>query len=255
MIVRKSARDIEAMRAAGKLVARCLREISEFIVPGQTTTMDVDVYAESLVHKYGVIGSFKGYRGYPNTICVAVNEEVVHGIPGNRILSTGDIVGLDLGLIVDGWHADSAITVAVGGECLPEAERLMKVTREALYKGIEQARPGKRIGDIGYAIQSYVEKHGYSVVRALVGHGVGKRLHEEPNVPNFGRPKTDVKLEEGMTLAIEPMVNMGSYEVETLADKWTVVSKDRSLSAHFEHTVAIRKNGPDILTIDTPEGG
>lgn len=252
MIVRKSPRDIENMRAAGKLVARCLREVSEFIVPEKTTTLDIDVFTEELLQKYGVIGSFKNYRGYPNTICVAVNEEVVHGIPGRRVLSKGDVVGLDLGVIVNGWHADSAITVLVGGESLPEAERLVKITKEALFKGIEQARPGKRLGDIGYAIQSYVEKHGYSVVRDLVGHGIGRNLHEEPNVPNYGRPNSGLKLVEGMTLAIEPMVNMGSYRVKTLADEWTVVTSDMSLSAHYEHTVAITKDGPDILTIESP---
>lgn len=250
MISRKSPHDIEKMRAAGKLVARCLREVSEFIVPGKTTTLDIDAFTEDWVKKHGVIGSFKDYRGYPNTICVAVNEEVVHGIPGNRVVQPGDIVGLDMGLIVDGWHGDSAITVIVGGKTLPEAERLVKVTKEALFKGIEQARPGNRLGDIGYAIQSYVEKHGYSVVRDLVGHGIGRSMHEEPNVPNYGRPNSGLKLVEGMTIAIEPMVNMGSYRVKTLDDEWTVVTSDMSWSAHFEHTVAITKDGPDILTLE-----
>lgn len=241
------------MRAAGAVVARCIREISELIVPGITTTQDIDRMAEELILKYGGIGSFKNYRGYPNTVCVAVNEEVVHGIPGARVLMPGDIVGIDLGVIMDGWHGDSAISMAVGGQGSPEAMALLKVTKEALFKGIEQARLGNRLSDIGHAIQSYVEKRGYSVVRDLVGHGIGRNMHEEPNVPNYGRPGKGIRLEEGMTLAIEPMVNVGGYEVETLRDNWTVVTKDRSLSAHFEHTVAIRKNGPDILTLPIEE--
>ena len=254
MVIKKTPADIEKMRAAGSAVAKCLRDISELIIPGKTTTQDIDIMAEELILKYGGIGSFKNYRGYPNTVCVAVNEEVVHGIPGPRVLMHGDIVGIDLGIIIDGWHGDSAISIAVGGKTTPEATALMKVTKEALFKGIEQARPGNRLSDIGHAIQSYVEKRGYSVVRDLVGHGIGRNLHEEPNVPNYGKPGKGVRLEEGMTLAIEPMVNIGSYEVETLKDNWTVVTKDRSLSAHFEHTVAIRKNGPDILT-RLPGGG
>ena len=254
MIIRKTLPEIEKMRAAGAIVAKCLRDLSQFIVPGRTTTKDIDVMAEELIHKYGAISSFKNYRGYPNSVCVAVNEEVVHGIPGNRVLMPGDIVGLDLGVILDGWQGDSAITVAVGGNATPEAMALLKVTKEALYKGIEQARPGNRLSDIGHAVQSYVEKRGYSVVRELVGHGIGRNMHEEPNVPNYGRPGKGVRLEEGMTLAIEPMVNIGGMEVETLSDNWTVVTADRSLSAHFEHTVAITKNGPDILTLLPIEG-
>ncbi len=249
MIIKKTSQDIEKMRAAGAVVARCLKELSEQIRPGITTTLDVDKMAEELLKKYGAKSSFKNYRGYPNTVCVAVNEEVVHGIPGNRALMQGDIVGIDLGAILDGWHSDAAITIAVGGNASPEARQLIRVTKEALFKGIEKARPGNRLSDIGHAIQSYVERHGYSVVRDLVGHGIGRRLHEDPQVPNFGPPGKGIKLEEGMTLAIEPMVNAGSYEVETLNDSWTVVTKDRKLSAHFEHTVAIRKSGPDILTL------
>lgn len=249
MVIKKTPADIEKMRAAGSAVARCLRDISGLIVPGVTTTLDVDKLAEELIPKYGGVASFKDYRGYPNTVCVAVNEEVVHGIPGGRVLMPGDVVGIDLGIIVDGWHGDSAISVIVGGKGSEEAENLLKVTKQALFKGIEQARPGNRLSDIGHAIQSFVEKRGYSVVRDLVGHGIGRNLHEEPNVPNYGRPGKGIRLEEGMTLAIEPMVNIGGYEVETLRDNWTVVTKDRSLSAHFEHTVAIRKNGPDILTL------
>lgn len=249
MISRKSPAEIEKMRVAGAVVAKCLRDIANAIVPGKTTTQDIDVLSEELILKYGGIASFKNYRGYPNTVCVAVNEEVVHGIPGSRILMPGDIVGIDLGVIMNGWHADSAISVAVGGQSSPEAMALLKVTKEALFKGIEQAKPGNRLSDIGHAIQSYAEKRGYSVVRDLVGHGIGRHLHEEPNVPNYGRPGKGVRLEEGMTLAIEPMVNIGGFEVQTLGDDWTVVTKDRSLSAHFEHTIAIGKRGPDILTL------
>jgi methionyl aminopeptidase len=249
MITKKTPAQIEKMRVAGVVVARCLKEIAENIVPGKTTTMDIDRMAEELIRKYHARSSFKNYRGYPNTVCVAVNEEVVHGIPGDRALMPGDIVGIDLGAIVDGWHGDSAITVAVGGKGSQEAMHLLRVTREALYTGIEAARPGNRLSDIGYAIQSYVEKNGYSVVRDLVGHGIGRSMHEDPHVPNYGRPGKGVRLEEGMTLAIEPMVNIGAYEVETLGDSWTVVTADGSLSAHFEHTVAIRRDGPDILTV------
>lgn len=249
MIVKKTPAQIEKMRAAGAVAARCLAELVELIVPGRTTTAQIDSMAEELLARHGAVSSFKNYRGYPNTVCVAVNEEVVHGIPSGRVLLPGDIVGIDLGVIVDGWHGDTAVSVAVGGQASEEAARLLKVGREALYKGIEQARPGNRLSDIGHAIQSHVERRGYSVVRDLVGHGIGRSMHEDPQVPNYGAPHKGVKLEEGMTLAIEPMVNAGRYEVETLRDGWTVVSKDRSLSVHFEHTVAIRKNGPDILTL------
>ena len=249
MIIRKTPAEIEKMRVAGATVARCLKEIAERIVPGRTTTIDIDEMAEELIVRHGGISSFKDYRGYPNTVCVAVNEEVVHGIPGGRVLMPGDILGIDLVIHVDGWHGDAAITVPVGGEASKQAEDLLRATREALFKGIEQARPGNRVSDVGHAIQSYVEARGYSVVRELVGHGIGRSLHEEPNVPNYGRPRKGARLEEGMTLAIEPMVNAGGYEVETLSDNWTVVTKDRSFSAHFEHTVAVRKNGPDILTL------
>lgn len=248
MIIKKTAAQIEKMRAAGAVVAKCLKDISESIVPGKTTTMDIDRIAEECIKKYNAKSSFKNYRGYPNSVCVAVNEEVVHGIPGERALMPGDIVGIDFGAIVDGWQGDSAITVLVGGKGSEEAKRLLRITREALYTGIEAARVGNRLSDIGHAIQTYVEKNGYSVVRDLVGHGIGRNMHEDPHVPNYGRPGKGVRLEEGMTLAIEPMVNIGSYEVETLGDSWTVVTADGSLSAHFEHTVAIRRDGPDILT-------
>ena len=249
MIVKKTPLEIEKMRAAGAVVARCLKEISESIVAGETTTGDIDRMAEELLAKYGALSSFKNYRGYPDTVCVAVNEEVVHGIPGAKKLMAGDIVGIDLGAIVDGWHGDAAITVAVGGKASKEAMRLIRVTREALYKGIEQARPGNRLSDIGSAIQTYVESTDIRWCEIWSVTGLAGSMHEEPHVPNYGRPGKGPRLEEGMTLAIEPMVNVGTYEVETLGDSWTVVSRDRSLSAHWEHTVAIRRDGPDILTL------
>lgn len=248
MITRKSRDEIEKMRAAGRVVASALKQLAESIVPGKTTTADMDALAEEIILRHGAIPSFKGYKGYPNATCIAINHEVVHGIPGPRLLQEGDIVGIDLGAILDGYHADSAITVPVG-EVSPEAERLMKVTREALFAGIRMARAGNRLTDISHAIQEYVERHHYSVVRDLVGHGIGTSMHEEPQVPNFGRPGRGPRLEVGMTLAIEPMVNAGSPQVETLRDGWTIVTRDGSLSAHFEHTVAVTERGPDILTL------
>ncbi len=185
-------------------------------------------------------------------ICVAVNEEVVHGIPGARVLQEGDVVGIDLGASVEGYHADSAITLPVG-EVSPEAVRLLRVTREALFEGLRQATPGNRLTDVSYAIQRYAEKNGYSVVRDLVGHGIGRSMHEDPQVPNFGRPGRGPRLEVGVTLAIEPMLNAGGHQVESLPDRWTIVTRDRSLSAHFEHTVAVTESGPDILTLGEGE--
>lgn len=240
------------MRAAGKVVADALAMITESIVPGRTTTGELDRLAEEFLKSRGAIPSFKGYRGYPNVLCVAVNEEVVHGIPGNRVLDQGDIIGVDLGAMIDGYHGDSAITIPVG-EISQEAARLLRVAREALFRGIRQAREGNRLTDISNAIQQYAESQGYSVVRDLVGHGIGRDLHEDPQVPNFGRRGRGPRLEAGMTLAIEPMVNIGGHQIESLPDRWTVVTRDRSLSAHFEHTVAVTKSAPDILTgIDEP---
>jgi len=228
-------------------VAAALTELAGSVVPGETT-LDLDRLAEAVIRGHGAIPSFKGYKGYPNATCIAVNEEVVHGIPGPRALEEGDIVGIDLGAILDGYHADSAITVPVG-KASPEAQRLLKVTREALFVGIRMAVDGNHLTDVSHTIQRYVESHQFSVVRELVGHGIGRAMHEEPQVPNFGKPGRGPRLEAGMTLAIEPMVNAGGYEVETLRDGWTIVTKDRSLSAHFEHTVAVMENGPDILTL------
>ncbi len=249
MVYRKSARDIAKMRAAGAIVNRVLRELIDSIEPGKTTTLDADLLAEELINKYGGVASFKNYRGYPNTLCVAVNEEVVHGVPGSRVLEAGDIAGLDIGVKLDGFHADAAVTVPVGGVASEETTRLLTVARDALFRGLDQAKAGNRLGDIGYAIQSHVEKNGFSVVRDLVGHGIGKNLHEDPHVPNFGKAGAGIRLEEGMTMAIEPMVNAGGFEVKTLKDRWTVVTRDGSMSAHFEHTVLITREGPDILTL------
>lgn len=253
MIKLKTPEEIEKMRAAGRVLAETLEILEKAIIPGKTTTIELDVLAGKLLADRGAAPSFKGYRGYPNTVCIAVNEEVVHGIPGERVIVDGDIVGIDLGAIMDGYHADSAITIAVGA-ISDDARRLLRVTREALFRGIAQAKPGNRLSDISHAIQQYAERHGYSVVRDLVGHGIGREMHEEPQVPNFGKPGSGPLLEAGMTLAIEPMVNAGGYEVISLPDKWTIVTKDRSLSAHFEHTVAVATNGPDILTLRREEG-
>lgn len=236
------------MRAAGKIVAEALLELEASIVPGKTTTMDLDRLAEKIIIGKGAIPSFKGYRGYPATLCAAVNDEVVHGIPGPRRLEEGDIIGMDLGAILDGYHGDSAMTVGIG-KIADETERLLKVTRESLFVGLRAAKVGNRLSDIGHAIQAHVEKNGFSVVRDLVGHGIGRQMHEEPQIPNYGRPGRGVRLEEGMTLAIEPMVNTGGYEVESLPDHWTIVTADGGLSAHFEHTVAVTKDGPEILTL------
>jgi methionyl aminopeptidase len=252
MIILKSRDEIERMRAAGQVVAGALTELAASIVPGKTTTLDIDRLADEIIRRHGAISSFKGYKGYPAVACIAVNDEVVHGIPGTRILHPGDIVGIDLGAILDGFHGDSAITVAVG-EVSAEAERLMKICREALFQGIQRAKVGNHLSDIGNAIQTYVEKNGYSVVRDLVGHGIGRSMHEDPQVPNFGRPGKGPRLEEGMTLAIEPMVNAGIAQVDSLSDGWTIVTRDGSLSAHFEHTVAITRKGPEILTLRAGE--
>jgi methionyl aminopeptidase len=254
MIRIKKPDEIEKMRVAGGVVARTLAGLQGAIVPGKTTTADLDALAVELLTREGAVASFKGYRGYPSTICASVNEVVVHGIPGPLTLNAGDILGVDLGAIVNGYHGDSALTFAVG-EISGEAKRLLRVTQEALYKGIEQARPGQRIGDIGAAIQEYAERNGYSVVRDLVGHGIGRDMHEDPQVPNFGQWRQGIKLREGMTLAIEPMINVGGYSIQTLEDHWTIVTRDGSLSAHFEHTVAITARGADILTVDHSRGG
>ena len=234
------------MRVANALVARVLAELAETVAPG-VTTRDLDALAEKLVRAGGAEPAFKGYRGYPATLCASVNEQVVHGIPSARPLDEGDIVSLDMGVKLNGFYGDSAITVPVG-EVSPEVRRLLQATQAALQQGISQVRVGGRISDIGHAIQQHVESEGFSVVREFVGHGIGSALHEEPQIANYGDPGRGPRLAEGMTLAIEPMVNTGRPSVKVLADGWTAVTRDGSLSAHFEHTVAVTKDGPLVLT-------
>jgi methionyl aminopeptidase len=246
LIVCKSPAELEKMRAANQLVARILEELAAMVAPG-VSTADLDAAAESRVRAAGAEPAFKGYRGYPATLCASVNEQVVHGIPGSKALVAGDIVSLDMGVKLNGYYGDSAITVPVGpvGD---DVKALLRVTQEALDRGIGQVKVGGRISDIGHAIQAHVEAHGFSVVREFVGHGIGASLHEEPQIANYGEPGRGPRMVEGMTLAIEPMVNMGKPSVKVLADGWTAVTKDGSLSAHFEHTVAVTKNGPLVLT-------
>lgn len=247
MIILKSKDEIEKMRSASRVVAEVLQELRKAVRPGMTT-LELDAIAERGIRGRGAIPAFKGYRGFPNTLCVSVNEQVVHGIPSKRRLKEGDIVGLDLGAIWEGYYGDAAVTVTVG-RAAPEAEDLLTTTREALHAGINQARPGNHLSDISHAIQTYAEARGYTVVRAFVGHGIGTALHEEPQVPNFGPPSRGPRLKAGMVLAIEPMVNIGEAEVEILDDGWTVVTADGQLSAHFEHTIAITERGPEILSV------
>lgn len=252
MVILKSRDEIEKMRAAGRVVHAALQAMKAAIVPGKTTTHDLEQIAIRVLSENGASSPFLGYAPhslppYPAWTCISINEEVVHGIPGRRVLVDGDIVKCDVGVELNGYYADSAWTFPVG-KINNEVERLLRVAREALYKGIAQARAGNRVGDIGYAIERYVSQHGFSVVREMVGHGVGRSLHEEPQVPNYGRRATGAVLREGMTIAIEPMVNAGRHEIEALPDRWTIVTCDRSLSAHFEHTVAITRNGARILT-------
>ena len=247
MIILKSPREIEKIRASGRIVAGAIEELRIRICSG-IITKELDKIAEEFITKLGGTPAFKGYRGYPNTLCVSVNEEIVHGIPSDRMLEEGDIVGIDLGVLLDGYFADAAVTVPVG-EISKEAKRLIEVTEASLYKAIDSAVPGKRVSDISYTIQSYAENAGYSVVREFVGHGIGRGLHEDPPVPNFGEPGKGPALKEGMVLAIEPMVNAGGSDLLVLDNGWTAVTRDRSLSAHFEHTVAVTRNGPLILTV------
>jgi methionyl aminopeptidase len=248
MITLKSAREIEIMARAGRIVAGTLALMHEIVRPGMTTE-ELDVAAEEYIRGHdGAIPSFKGLYGFPKTLCISIDEEIVHGIPSpRRVLAAGSIVSVDVGVQLEGLHADSATTIPVG-EVTQEAARLLQVTRESLTAAIGQARLGNHVGDIGHAVQNVAEGAGFGVVRELVGHGIGSRFHEEPQVPNYGSPRRGPRLLEGMTLAIEPMITMGSPTTRTLSDKWTVVTADGSLSAHFEHTVAITANGPRILT-------
>lgn len=242
----RSAREIELIRASCRIVAEVLERMVDWVVPG-VTGIELDRQAEELMRLRGGEPSFKGYLGYPASICVSINEQVVHGIPNDRQIKEGDLVGVDVGVVKNGYHGDAARTLAVG-KVSPEAMKLLDVGEEALRRGIGAARPGNYIGDIGYAVESFVRKAGYSVVRDLVGHGIGERLHEDPQVPNYGRQGTGEPLVAGMVLAIEPMVNVGDWRVATLPDQWTVVTVDRSLSVHFENTVAITEDGPQVLT-------
>lgn len=246
MIILKSPREIEVMKEAGLIVYEVHQELAKAVLPG-VTTGELDALAESLIRQRGGVPTFKGYNGFPASICASVNEEVVHGIPGKRKLQEGDVIAIDLGVTFKGYVGDSAYTHAVGkvGE---DAQRLLDATAISLEKAIEQCYPGKRLGDLGHAVQAYVEAQGLSVVRDYVGHGIGTNMHEDPQIPNFGTPGTGVQLKPGMVLAIEPMVNLGTWEVRTLRDKWTVVTNDTRYSAHFEHTVAITEHGPVILT-------
>ncbi len=246
MIVLKTAHEIEQVRLSSQIVAGVLAELSRQIKPG-ITTKELNDMAEESARARGAIPAFKGYRGFPASLCASINDQIVHGIPDGRKLKEGDIISLDFGTSLNGFYGDAAITLPVGtvGERVQE---LLQVTEESLYKGIEQAVVGNRLSDISQAIQAKVESHGFSVVRDFVGHGIGASLHEEPQIPNFGVPVPNPRLQEGMVFAIEPMVNEGSYEMKILADGWTAVTADGKLSAHFEHTIAITSNGPLILT-------
>jgi methionyl aminopeptidase len=246
MIILKNEREIEAMRAAGMVAMRVLDEVSAWIVPGRTTK-EIEQFAAQCIKKQGAKSAFLGYRKYPCHVCISVNDEVVHGLARNRGVQFGDIVSLDVGVVLNGFIGDTARTVAVGG-CDVLAQKLMDVTERALYEGIAQAVAGNRVADISRAVQIYVESSGFTVVREFVGHGVGRTMHEDPQVPNYVDGKSSPKLRPGMTLAIEPMVNAGTSAVEVLSDGWTVVTKDGKPSAHFEHTVLITESEPEILT-------
>ena len=247
MIVIKSSSEIEYMRQAGKIVARTLEKIQEVIKPGITTEF-INSFAEEYILKQNALPAFKGLYGFPATLCISVNEEVVHGIPGNRILQEGQIVSIDCGAMINGFYGDAARTYPVG-KITAQAETLIKVTKQSFFEGIKYAKIGNRIEDMSHAIQVYVEKNGFSVVRDYVGHGIGRAMHEDPQVPNYGRPGRGVRFAKGMCLAIEPMVNEGSYKVKTLSDGWTVVTVDGSMSAHYENTIVILDDSPEILTI------
>ena len=246
MVILKQKDEIVKARASNQIVAEALSVLRDRVKPG-ITTRELDRIAEGIVEKRGAKPAFKGYRGYPFSLCTSVNEEVVHGMPSNRVLDEGDIIGLDFGVYYQGLYGDAAVTLPVG-RVSEKAAKLMQVTEQSLYAAIENAKDGNRLGDISAAVQETVESGGYSVVRDFVGHGIGKSLHEDPQIPNFGKKGRGIELKRGMILAIEPMVNAGKYKVKILADGWTVVTEDGSLSAHFEHSVAITENGPEILS-------
>ncbi len=246
MIILHSDKEISSIRSSCRILSEVFRDIVKLISPGVSTS-ELDVEAEKMIRQNGAEPAFKGYKGFPASVCVSINEVVVHGIPGPRILKEGDIVSLDMGAKFDGYFSDAAITVPVG-KIAPELEKLLKITREALFKGIAEARVGNRLSDISHAVQTCVESNDYSVVRDFVGHGIGSSLHEEPQIPNFGEPGRGPRLKLGMVLAIEPMVNIGKPEIRIEDDKWTVVTADGKPSAHFEHTIAVTDGEPEILT-------
>lgn len=247
MIILKNNQEIELMRAAGRVVAETLLTVEEKVRPG-ITTAELDRIAESYILKKGAKPSFKGLYGFPASLCISVNDQVIHGIPGSYILKDGDIISVDCGACLNGFHGDAARTFPVGNVS-KEAQKLIDITKNSFFEGIKFAQVGNRLSDISHEIQTYVENAGFSVVRDFVGHGIGRKVHEDPEVPNFGRPGRGARLETGMVLAIEPMVNEGTFRVKTLNDDWTVVTADRKLSAHYENTVAILPNGPEILTL------
>jgi methionyl aminopeptidase len=252
MVYLRNRDEIDAIRAAAQLVGRTLRMLAGEVRPG-VTTAELDRLAEAYIRDHGGRPAFKGYRGFPASICPSVNDEVVHAIPGGTTLKEGDIIGIDVGVEKDGYFGDAAVSLAVG-PVSDAARRLLEVSRQALLEGIAQTRPGNRVGDISHAIQTHAERNGFSVVRTLVGHGIGREMHEEPQVPNFGPPARGPRLMTGQVLAIEPMINVGRPEVVVQPDGWTVVTKDGSLSAHFEHTVAVGENGPEILSDPGQDG-
>jgi methionyl aminopeptidase len=247
MIVCRSKSEIDKLRRVNQLVARILAQLRQMVVPG-VTTQEIDASAEAQVRAAGAEPAFKGYHGYPATVCASINEQVVHGIPSARRLVEGDVLSIDMGARLDGFYGDCAVTVPVG-RVAPDAEKLLRVTQEALFLGIDAVKPGARVSDIGAAVQAHVEANGFSVVREFVGHGIGSELHEEPQIPNYGEPGRGPRLAEGMVLAIEPMVNLGGAGVKVLRDGWTAITSDRSLSAHFEHTVAVTSDGVDVLSL------
>jgi methionyl aminopeptidase len=247
MIKIKSQKEIELMRRAGKITAAARALAGEMVTPG-VTTREIDKAVHDFILKQGAIPTFLGYGGYPASVCVSVNDEVIHGIPGSRKLREGDVVSIDVGATKDGYVGDCAATF-IAGKGSPEAEKLIEVTKQSFFEGIKYARVGYRVSDIGNAVQRYVEEHGFSVVRDYVGHGVGSVMHESPEVPNFGKPGRGPRLMAGMTIAVEPMVNMGGWEVKVLADDWTVVTRDGSLAAHYENTILITNSDPEILTV------
>jgi methionyl aminopeptidase len=254
VIYYKSAREIALMRAGGHILAEVLERLRTIVKPGMST-LEIDEDVEAFITKRGAKPAFKGYRGFPATVCISINDEVVHGIPSpRRRLRAGDVVGFDLGCIVDGYYADCAVTLPIGA-VPPAVQKLLDVTRESLELAIAECRPDHRLSDVSHAVQRHVEAHGFGVVRAFVGHGIGRALHEEPQIPNFGEPGRGPRLRPGMVLAVEPMVTMGNWEVRVLDDGWTAVTQDGSLAAHFEHTIAVTDDGPVVLTTLNGHGG